>query len=285
MVDSVLDLLQTHSITYTSSGKDYLVKCMNPEHQDNNPSLRIDRLSGIGHCFACGFKVNLFKHYGIITNNQKARISALKEKIYKVFSDSKGLAMPKHSTPYIHEYRSISAKTLLKYGAFTTHQEDLKDRIIFPLRDTTGKIVAFCGRHFDKFFKPKYKIYPHGVEVPLFPGKLQPVNGAIVIVEGIFDALNLIDKGLLNVVATMGVTTLVSKGRVNKDKVTQLKLQGITKIYIMYDGDDAGRNNAAVLKDLLAKENFYTETIDLDDDEDPGDLSLERVQLLKSIIL
>lgn len=284
MVDSVTDLLKTSNITYTVSGKDYLIKCMNPEHQDNNPSLRIDKLSGIGHCFACGYKVNLFKHYGIITSNQKAKISALKEKIYRVFSEAKGLSMPKHSIPYIHEYRHISPKTLLKFEAFTTMQDDLKDRIVFPLRDTTGKIVAFCGRHFDKFFKPKYKIYPHGVEVPLFPGKLTPINGTIVIVEGIFDALNLIDKGLPNVVATMGVTTLVSKGKVNKDKVTQLKLQGITKIFIMYDGDDAGRNNAAILKDLLAKENFYTETIDLDDDEDPGDLSLEQVTRLKSII-
>jgi DNA primase len=284
VVDSVLDLLKSQRIEYTASGKDYLIKCLNPEHIDTNPSLRIDRLSGVGHCFACGYKLNLFKHFGVITSSQPAKIGVLKEKIYRIFAESHGLSMPSHSIPYVHEYRGISAKTLGRFEAFTTNQEDLKDRLVFPLRDTTQRIVAFCGRHFDKFFKPKYKIYPSGVEVPLFPGKLIPVNGTIIIVEGIFDALNLIDKGLPNVVATMGVTTLVSKGRLNKDKVAQLKLQGITRIYIMYDGDNAGRTNAETLKSLLLEENFFADTIDLDDDEDPGDMSLERVNRLKRML-
>jgi DNA primase len=82
----------------------------------------------------------------------------------------------------------------------------------------------------------------------------------------------------------MGVTTLVSKGRLNKDKVAQLKLQGITRIYIMYDGDNAGRTNAETLKSLLLEENFFADTIDLDDDEDPGDMSLERVNRLKRML-
>ena len=40
-----------------------IIKCLNKEHTDNNPSLRIHKISGLGHCFACGYKLNIFKHF------------------------------------------------------------------------------------------------------------------------------------------------------------------------------------------------------------------------------
>ena len=34
-------------------GKDYVVSCLNPEHDDKNPSMRIDQITGIFNCFSC----------------------------------------------------------------------------------------------------------------------------------------------------------------------------------------------------------------------------------------
>lgn len=63
----VLELLQKHGHKVKPSGQDYLICCLNPEHEDNNPSMRIDKISGIFNCLSCGFKGNLYKYYGVFT--------------------------------------------------------------------------------------------------------------------------------------------------------------------------------------------------------------------------
>jgi DNA primase len=68
MSDPVLDLLIKKNLAFNVSGKDYLIKCLNSKHEDNNPSFRVDKLSGIAHCFGCGFKTNIFTHFGLANN-------------------------------------------------------------------------------------------------------------------------------------------------------------------------------------------------------------------------
>ena len=60
---NVEELIQKKKIPYRLQGADIVVGCLNPEHDDSNPSMRIDKITGIFHCFACGFKGNVFKHY------------------------------------------------------------------------------------------------------------------------------------------------------------------------------------------------------------------------------
>ena len=81
MSDPVLDLLNKNAISYSISGRDYVIKCLNPEHDDKNPSFRIDRISGAAHCFSCGFKTNIFKYFGVFTNPVPIRIAVLKQKL------------------------------------------------------------------------------------------------------------------------------------------------------------------------------------------------------------
>ena len=61
---TVQDLLVKKKIDYQVSGRDYLVRCFNPEHEDNSPSMRIDQVLGIFNCLSCGYKGNLFYFYG-----------------------------------------------------------------------------------------------------------------------------------------------------------------------------------------------------------------------------
>ena len=67
-------LLNKQEVGYTPSGQDYLIRCLNPEHDDNNPSLRVDRVTGIMHCFSCGFSGNLFTHFGAPESPLEVRI-------------------------------------------------------------------------------------------------------------------------------------------------------------------------------------------------------------------
>ena len=44
---NVEDLLISKNIPYIPKGKDFVVQCLNPEHKDRNPSMRIDQITGI----------------------------------------------------------------------------------------------------------------------------------------------------------------------------------------------------------------------------------------------
>ena len=57
---TVEELLVEEKIQFKVSPADFVVKCLNPEHDDTNPSMRIDKITGVYNCFSCGFKGNIF---------------------------------------------------------------------------------------------------------------------------------------------------------------------------------------------------------------------------------
>jgi DNA primase len=280
--DPVLDILQSNGLEYRLSGRDYVIKCLNPEHPDTNPSFRIDRITGVAHCFSCGFKTNIFKYFGIFTNPIPIRIAKLKEKLRELMLTTAGLEMPAGSVPYTKPFRGISVKTLKKFEAFYTNQvEKLQDRIVFPIWDVTEKIKVFVARHTMSNGNPRYINYPSGVQIPLFPPHLPYDSTSMVIVEGMFDMLNLYDKGLHPVVCCFGTNTLQNDTNL---KLLPYKAQGITKIYLMFDGDEAGQKAMHILKPIVEGCGFIVEIINLPDDTDPGELDQENVTSIKNYI-
>lgn len=283
MTDPVLDLLNKKNIAFTVSGKDYLIKCLNPDHEDNNPSFRVDKLTGIAHCFSCGFKTNIFKYFGITDNFISIKIAKLKQKIKDLNVNFNGVEFPKEMIPITKTFRGISTKTLKEFGAFYTNgDEELSDRIFFPIKDIRGKTVVFVGRHMLSQGNPRYINYPKGVTMPIFPESFGGRYTSVVMVEGIFDMLNLYDKGLHNVVCTFGTSTLYKDTAL---KLLSLKTQGITKIYLMYDGDEAGQEAMAKLQPILEECGYQVEQIKLEDKTDPGDLDQEYVDSIKEWII
>lgn len=282
MVAPVEDLIQSKGLEYRYSGRDILIRCLNPEHEDRNPSLRVDKLTGLCHCFSCGFKANIFQYFGVVGGETAGLGSKLKEKIAAVMSSSIGLELPKGYQPFHREFKGVSGKTMRRFEAFT--HKDYEDRIMVPIRDTTNKIVCFQGRHVVATHKPKYKFYPSGVEVPLFPARVPLYHNTVMLVEGMYDALNLIDKGLECVMATMGTQGLGSLKGLDKSKVLHLKLLGVNKILFLFDGDDAGRKAVEILKPQLENVGFIVDNIELNDGDDPGEMSWEDVERLKSVL-
>lgn len=278
MSDPVLDLLNKNALSYTVSGRDYLTKCLNPDHEDTNPSFRIDRISGVAHCFSCGFKTNIFKYFGIFTNPVPIRILSLKQKLAKLTAAVEQ-ELPQGYTPWTKPFRGISAQTLKHFGAFYTNQtEKLIDRIIFPIKDITNRTKAFVGRHTLSNGNPRYLNYPSGVELPLFPSYLERAEKTLVLVEGLFDMLNLYDKGLHNAVCCFGTNTLQNS---TKEKLLPFKAQGVTHVYILFDGDEAGEKAAKQLKPIIEQDEFIVEIIKLPDGVDPGELNQVEVTSIK----
>ena len=61
---TVEELLRQRELYFIPKGADFLVSCLNPEHEDKNPSMRIDQITGIYQCFSCEFKGNIFTYFG-----------------------------------------------------------------------------------------------------------------------------------------------------------------------------------------------------------------------------
>jgi DNA primase len=270
---NVDEVLNKQKLPFKVSGNDYLIKCLNPSHDDSNPSMRVDRVTGIFHCFSCGFKGNIFSRYGISQSQLDKVRKTLKNKIEKVKIEQVGFQIPEKAVFWDQDYRNISASTYLKFKAFI-YEDEFPNRLVFPIIDITNKIVAFTARSFDEFAKPKYKVHPPKATVPLYPLLAKPKNGSIILVEGIFDLLNLYDKGITNVMCSFGTQTL------NEEKLSLLRLLGVHNIDIFFDGDEPGQAAAEKVLPLAESLGFETRNI-VYNGFDPGSLSVEQIERLK----
>ena len=119
-----------------------------------------------------------------------------------------------------------------------------RDRVMFPIHDRAGKVVAFGGRAMDPGAKAKYLNSP---ETPLFhkgsllfnhhrARKAAHDAGALVVVEGYIDAIAMSEAGFPHVVAPLG-TALTA------DQCALLWAMADEPI-LCFDGDGAGRKAA-----------------------------------------
>lgn len=269
---NVEELLEHKDIKYIPKGGDYVIRCLSPEHEDRNPSLRIDRITGIFHCLSCGFKGNLFTHFGEKVNGLQLKKELLKKKIKQKLAASAGLMIPKDAVPYVGDWRNIKSETYKKFEAFQEHSNQFIGRIIFPVRNLSGKIVAFNGRHTTGGV-PKYLIHPAGARMPLYPA-VKPIRGYVLLVEGIFDMINLHDKGLTNAVCCFGTRN------VNEDKLSMLRMQGAEGVDIFFDGDEPGQNAAEKVKTMCEHISMPYRNIHVND-SDPGALMQHEVDKLR----
>ena len=270
----VVDLLQERRIEFKPSGRDYLVRCLSPDHEDKHPSMRIDNITGVFNCFSCGFKGNIFKMFGAPSNYLDIKRQKLMEAIEEKRSSSVGIPFPKGHTPYIGNWRGIKPETYKHFDAFLHHETQFNGRVVFPIRDITGKVVAFNGRHMTITDKVKYMIYPPHATMPLYPASVKPIKGRVILVEGIFDMVNLFDKGLFNTICCFGTNTITA------DKLSILKMQDIMGVDIVFDGDEPGRKAAENVKFLAERAGLVTRVVDLGQNIDPGGLAESQVQKL-----
>ena len=187
-----------------------------------------------------------------------------------------GLTMPANAVPFNQDWRGISAATFQKFSAFQHNSPEFIGRVVIPIRSITDKIVSFCGRHQGQN-DPKYLFHPSGNSLPLFP-LVKPIQGKIILVEGIMDMMNLHDKGLTNAVCAFGVN------KVNEDKINILKIQGVSGIDIFFDNDEAGQNASAKLKELLEHNELVSRNVIYGKIKDPGELTALQVIKLKETL-
>jgi DNA primase len=148
--------------------------------------------------------------------------------------------------PYLAK-RSLAAETIRTFGVgFYGGRGFLRGRIVIPIHDERGELVAYAGRAIDAQ-EPKYR-FPRGFRKSLVLFNMHRVlkTGArtAIVVEGFFDALAVHQAGYPAVVALMGSTL----SRPQADLLTT----HLDRVLLMLDGDDAGQGGAAAITSGLA---------------------------------
>jgi DNA primase len=143
----------------------------------------------------------------------------------------------------------VSEADLLKAGLVTKNDKGnvydrFRGRIMFPIRDTRGRVIGFGGRLLGDGDGPKYLNSP---ETPVFHkgrelyGLYEARNALrsirqLILVEGYMDVVALAQAGIANAVATLGTAT-------SADHFQKL-YRYAEEVVCCFDGDAAGRRAA-----------------------------------------
>lgn len=243
---TVSELLISKNIVSNTSGESLLIKCLNPEHEDNNPSMRINSTTGDSHCFACGYSVNIYRHFGIQLNKVNTKVFKLLAKLDRHRNPS--IELPEGNTPITARYRDISIETLKHFEAFH-NMLYFKDKICIPIRGFDNNIKCFITR--DMYSnESRYLVYPKGARPVIFPVKPLISQKTLVVVEGIFDVLKAYDAGMKNVICTFGTSAALVPSTLEAI-VSTANLLGCTKLVIALDRDAPGATTSIKLAEFL----------------------------------
>ena len=153
--------------------------------------------------------------------------------------------------------------------------DKFRDRVMFPIHDRRGRVIAFGGRVLQKDDGPKYLNSP---ETPLFHKgrelyglwQVRQANQKIerlVVVEGYMDVVSLFQYGVTQAVATLGTATTPDHA--------ELLFRNSPDVYFCFDGDAAGQRAAwKALESVLPrmKDGRQAFFLFLPDGEDPDSI-------------
>ena len=180
-------------------------------------------------------------------------------------------------------YQSVSGKfsenIMAESGLFHisdmgTMYDAFQDRIMFPLSDDTGRVIAFSGRLWRdqaEGTKPQGK-YKNSRSTLLFnksyelyhldkAKQVAKKNHELYLMEGFMDVIAAYRAGIENAVASMG-TALTREHVAHLSKFTK-------KVILAYDGDKAGRLATAKALEVLEKQEV--EVVQIPDQMDPDE--------------
>lgn len=159
---------------------------------------------------------------------------------------------------------------LVSKSAKGKYYDRFRNRVIFPIQNTAGKVIGFGGRALGDDM-PKYLNSP---ETPVFSKKnnlyalhltknhINKMDQAIL-VEGYMDVISLYQGGVKNVSASLGTALTENQGKL---------LKRYTKnIVLSYDADSAGINAAVRGSSILHDEGCKVKILHISDGKDPDD--------------
>ena len=145
-----------------------------------------------------------------------------------------------------------------------------RHRVIFPVFDTNGEVVAFSGRRLND--NEEERKYINTSDTPVFKkSKIlfgmniakNTESGTLILCEGAPDAIAMHQAGFDNAIATLGTAITPDQARIFA-KYTK-------KVVICYDSDKAGQNAAQKAMRLLGEVGIDVRVIKLGGAKDPDE--------------
>ncbi len=149
-----------------------------------------------------------------------------------------------------------------------TYFDAFRNRVMFPIIDVSGNVIAFGGRVMDDS-KPKYK---NSSDTPVYKKlrHLYALNFArhtcaetMILCEGYMDVIAMHSAGFTNAVATLGTALTAEQARV-MSRYTK-------KVVICYDSDEAGQKAAAKAVKILTDVGLDIAILKIPGSKDPDE--------------
>jgi DNA primase len=170
-----------------------------------------------------------------------------------------------------------SKKGLNKYFDY------FRNRILFPITNIDGKVIAFGGRilegkEYDTRKQPKYLNSPETnffnksrtlYALSLSKETIQEQN-KVILMEGYTDVMMMHQFGFTNGVATLGTA-------LTEDHIKIIR-RYTDQVYLIYDGDNAGQNAIERAIPLLLKQGLLAKIVVLPEEKDPCEYLLQYGQ-------
>jgi len=299
-------VLDRYGVKLKRSGKELRGRC--PIHQgDGTDSFHANTEKNAFHCFSCQAKGNVLDFVAAMekctvrdaalklhgwfqstgtgepaaagqkppTGSQQAREEAGErgEPNRPLSFRLKGID---HRHPCLAQ-RGIDPETAEYFGVgFFSGKGSLSGRIVIPIENEAGELVAYAGRSIDGS-EPKYRL-PAGfkkgqVLYNLARALEDDSTGAVVLVEGFFDCMRVVQAEHV-CVALMGCS-------LSENQEEQL-VRHFRQVVIMLDGDEPGRRAATEIAGRLAH-SLWVRVADVPDGRQPDQLSTEEVQQLLAV--
>ena len=171
--------------------------------------------------------------------------------------------------------QGVDKKIMLELGLVSEskgkYYDKFRNRVIFPIINTSGKVIGFGGRAIDAEDNPKYL---NSAESKIFQKKynLYGLNisrqsvgkeGFIILVEGYMDTIALYQSGIENVAASLGTALTENQAKLIKRYTKD--------VILSYDADGAGRAAALRGLDILRTEECKVKVLHVTDGKDPDE--------------
>lgn len=172
--------------------------------------------------------------------------------------------------------KKYSLKKLIDLGISNENGTDLFiNRIMFPLYDLEGKVIAFSGRIYNTKDGSKYintketSIFKKGTILYNYHNakELLKKNDSIIVMEGFMDVIRASAVGINNCVATMGTA-------LTKQNASLLK-KAANNIILCFDGDKAGEEATVSAINVLKELDITPKVVRLEEDLDPDEYILK----------
>ena len=143
------------------------------------------------------------------------------------------------------------------------------DRVMFPIIDLRGNVIAFGGRTMIKDFKPKYlntsdtPVFTKGNNLFALNFAKNEANGTLILVEGYMDVIALHQAGFRNAVAGLGTALTPEQANILRHYCNE--------VILCYDSDNAGQMAASKAIQILRPMGLDIRVVTVPDGKDPDE--------------